>query len=92
MFTDNSTAKAVANKGSSLSRKLHKLIVRLKYLQIKHGFDLCVTHLSGSRTIAQGTDGLFRGTVNVRGLNGLFLRKHVSLHQSALQRSSSLRE
>ena len=92
MFTGNSTTEAAVNKGNSPSRKLHELIVRLKSLQMKYSFYLCVTHVSGTRMITQGLDGLSRGVVNSLGLNGLALRKHVPLYQSTLERSSSLRE
>ena len=92
MFTNNSTAEAAVNKGNSPSRKLHELVVRLRHLQMKYCFELYVTHVSGTRMIDQGTDGLSRGSVNTLGLNSQALRKHVPLNQRALERSNNLKE
>ena len=55
-------------------------------------FELHVRHVSGSRMVIQGTDGLSKGAMNAFGINSLVLRKHVPLHLTALERSSGLKE
>ena len=49
-------------------------------------------HVSGSRIIVQGTDGLSRGAINAFGFNVLVFRNHVPLNLTALEHSSSLKE
>eukprot|EP00978_Attheya_sp_CCMP212_P037942 scaffold183200_cov67-Attheya_sp.AAC.3 len=61
MFTDNTTAEAAYWKGTSHSRKLFELVLRLKKLETKNDLVLHMIHVSGRRMIAQGTDGLSRG-------------------------------
>ena len=49
-------------KGNSSSEKLYELVVKVvRSLEVKYGFKLLVTHVSGKRMIAQGTDGISRG-------------------------------
>ena len=62
IFTDNSTAESVFHKGGSTSPKLHELVVRLRLAELDYGFTLYVVHVAGTRMIAQGTDGLSRGS------------------------------
>jgi hypothetical protein len=62
IFTDNSTAESVVHKGGSTSPKLHELVVRLRRAELDYGFTLYVVHVAGTRMIAQGTDGLSRGS------------------------------
>ncbi len=58
MFTNYSTTEAAYWKGTSKSRKLFDLVLRLKKLEVEHDIILHVIHVSGKRMIAQGTDGL----------------------------------
>jgi len=91
MFTDNSTVEGAVAKGNSPSRKLHQLVTRLRALQMKYCFDLHVIHISGSRMIEQGTDGLSRGALKLSNVEGkLAVRQYVPLHLNALQRSNGL--
>ena len=50
-------------KGNSSSIKLYNLVVRMKLVEIKYGIQLSVTHVSGKRMQAQGTDGVSRGSL-----------------------------
>jgi hypothetical protein len=61
MFTDNATVEACAEKGSSSSRKLLELIIWLQALSTRLGVRIHIFHVAGTRTIAQGTDGVSRG-------------------------------
>jgi len=58
LFTDNSTSESCFVKGSSRSKLLHELVVRLRKVEMQCGGNLHVVHVAGTRMIAQGTDGL----------------------------------
>ena len=92
MFTDNSTVEACAVKGSSTSPKLLDLIIRLKRLwSTLFGFKkLHILHVSGTRMIAQGTDGVSRGFLGGGIMSGEATTSFIPIHLSALQRSPSL--
>ena len=61
MATDNSAVESALYKGNSSSEKLFDLVVRFRALELKSGSKFIVTHVSGKRLMAQGTDGLSRG-------------------------------
>ena len=61
LATDNSTAEGCLYKVNSPSRKLFKLVVRLRSLELRTGATILVTHVLGKRMVAQGTDGVSRG-------------------------------
>ena len=58
LFTDNSTAESVYFKGNSSSRKLFDLMLRLRKLEMDASLILHVVHISGSRMIEKGGDGV----------------------------------
>ena len=74
LATDNSTVECALYKGNSSSERLFDLVVRLKDLELKSGSKFIITHVSGERMKAQGTDGISRGQ----------LREGVSLGQAML--------
>lgn len=90
MFTDNSTAEAAFWKGTSQSRKLCDLILRLRQLEMRTGMILHVTHVSGKRMIAQGTDGLSRGDHSTGSMAGSSISSFIPLHLSPFHRSETL--
>lgn len=90
MFTDNSTAEAAFWKGSSSSQKLCGLILRLRQVEMRSGMILHVTHVSGKRMIAQGTDGLSRGDHSSGSMTGAPIRSFIPLHLPPLERSPAL--
>jgi hypothetical protein len=92
MFTDNSTAEAAFWKGTSKSRKLFELVLRLKKLEQKYDIVLHVIHVSGKRMIAQGTDGLSRGDHSQGVMQGLPMTAFIPLHLDAFERSPKLKE
>jgi hypothetical protein len=65
LFTDNSTVEGALFKGNTPSRKLFNLIVRFRKAQISCDAEIIVSHVSGSRMIAQGTDVVSRGLLIV---------------------------
>ena len=90
LFTDNSTAESAFYKGSSSSKKLHELILRLRRLELRHGLILHVVHVSGKRMIAQGTDGCSRGVLLEGVMVGDDMLSFVDLGRSAVERSPAL--
>ena len=61
--TDNKVVEACLYKGNSSSPKLFDLVVRLKLVEVKQGVKVFVSHVSGKRMQAQGTDGVSRGSL-----------------------------
>jgi hypothetical protein len=53
VFTDNSAAEGAFYKGTSPSRKLFDLVLRLRKLQMSGGLTVHVIHVAGKRMIAQ---------------------------------------
>ena len=91
MFTDNSTVEACAVRGSSSSPKLFDLILRLRCLSTgEHGLKLNIFHVSGTRMIAQGTDGVSRGFLGAGVMSGESMTSFIPLHVSASDRSQHL--
>ena len=58
LATDNSVVEAALYKGNSSSEKLFDLVVRLRKAELHSSCKLFVTHVSGKRMMAQGTDGV----------------------------------
>jgi len=83
MFTDNTTAKA-AFRGSSKSRQLHKLVLRLRVLEMKLGVRIWVVHVS--RMIMTGIHGVSRGDMNAGVMAGADMLSFVPLNLSAMHR------
>lgn len=91
IFTDNSTAEAAYWKGTSSSKRLFELVLRLKILEMEHQISLHVVHVSGKRMIQQGTDGLSRADHSMGSMQGIPIRKFVPLHLNCLEREPSVR-
>ena len=89
VFTDNSAAEGAFYKGTSPSRKLFELVLRLRKLQMTGGLTVHVIHVAGKRMIAQGTDGLSRGITTAGVMAGVPFGQFVPLHLDALQRETT---
>jgi hypothetical protein len=68
LFTDNSAVEGALFKGNTPSRKLFNLIVRFRKVQMACDAEVIVSHVAGTRMIAQGTDGVSRGLL-MEGVN-----------------------
>ena len=90
LFTDNSTAESAYYKGSSSSKKLHALVLRLHKLSLDYSLILHVVHVSGTRMIAQGTDGCSRGVLLEGVMSGQSMLSFVDLDKTAVERSPEL--
>jgi len=91
IFTDNSTAEAAYYKGTSSSRLLFNIVLRLRKLEFRAGFKIHFIHVAGSRMISQGTDGLSRGDFSEGVMCGANMLSFVPIHLTALSRSDSLK-
>jgi hypothetical protein len=83
IFTDNSTAESSFYRGSKL---LHSLVLRLRLLEIKYSVIIHLIHVSGTRMIAQGTDGTSRGSLLEGVMAGENMLTFVDLAKSACDR------
>jgi hypothetical protein len=92
LCTDNSTVEAGLAKGNSSSRKLFELVLRVRLLQMKYRCIIVVTHVSGKRMVAQGTDGVSRGHLKEGVTTGEDMLSFIPLHLSALHRSETLKD
>ena len=88
MFTDNSTVESCAEKGSSSSKKLLGLIVRLHSLATRLAVKIHIFHVAGTRMIAQGTDGVSRGYLAQGVMAGEAMRVHIPIYLSAVDHST----
>ena len=86
IFTDNSTAESSFYRGSSSSKLLHALVLRLRLLEIKYSVIIHLIHVSGTRMIAQGTDGTSRGSLLEGVMAGENMLTFVDLAKSACDR------
>lgn len=90
MFTDNSTVESCASRGTSSSPKLLGLVIRLQGLMTRSDVKIHIFHVSGTRMIAQGTDGVSRGYLGQGVMAGESMVAHIPIHISAVARSSNL--
>ena len=61
LFTDNLTAEAAFAKGTLSSKDLFELVLKLQKLEMESACKIQVSHVSGTRMIAQGSDCLSQG-------------------------------
>jgi hypothetical protein len=90
LFTDNSTAEAVYYNGTSSSKLLFELALRLRRMEMRGDFQFHLVHVAGTRMISQCTDGLSRGCFSEGVMQGDSMLRHVPLHLSPLERQPSL--
>ena len=58
MFTDNSVTKSTYYIGTSKNKILFQIVLRLLKIEMEGTLRIQVIHVSGTRIIAQRTDGL----------------------------------
>lgn len=92
IFTDNTTAEAAFWKGTSKSKKLFELVLRLKLLKMKFGLKLHIVYVSGRRMIGQGTNGLSRADHSKGVTRGKNMRTYmIPLHLTPTCREPKVR-
>ena len=90
LHTDNLVTDCTYYKGSSSSRTLFLLILRLRKVQMAGDMILHVIHISRERMISSGIDSLSRGVTNEGVMKGTPIRDFIPLHLSAADRSHKL--
>ena len=90
IFTDNSTAESCFFRGSSSSPHLHADVLRLRKLEMEYAIACLLIHVSGKRMIAQGTDGLSRGSLMEGVMAGHDMLYFVDLSRTAIERHPPL--
>ena len=90
LFTDNTTAESAFHLGTSSSRSLFELILKVKKLELTYSIKLHVIHVSGKRMVEQGTDGLSRGNFIEGVMIGKSMIEFIPISQSAMERSPEL--
>jgi hypothetical protein len=86
IFTDNSTAEAAFWKGTSISKLLFELELRLKELEIDYDLHLHIIHVSGKRMIAEGTNGFSRADHGEGVMLGQDICWYIPLHLNPIER------
>jgi hypothetical protein len=86
MFTDNSTVEACCVWGTSSSPNFLSLVVQLRSLTTRFGVKISVFHVSGTRMIAQGTDGVSRGFLRGGVIAGEAMTSFIPIHLGATAR------
>ena len=90
LFTDNSVSESCFFRGRSTSRLLHKMVIRLRKLEMEHS--LTFVHVAGTRMIKQGTDGLSRGLLLEGVLSGKDMLSYIDISITALERQPRLQK
>ena len=90
LFTDNSTTESAFANGTTKSKTLFELVVKMKVLEMKHSVKLHLIHVSGKRMISQGTDGISRGSLIEGVLAGKSMMSFVPIAKSAVDRHDNL--
>ena len=92
LATDNEVVEHSLYKGNSTSEKLFELVVRLRTAEIKFATKLLITHVSGKRMMAQGTDGVSRGSLKEGVALGEAMISFCPWGMSALETEENLKE
>ena len=92
LFTDNSVAEAAMFKGSSSSRLLFELVLRLKKIEVRSSVRIHFIHVAGTRMIKQGADGLSRGNLLEGVMQGRRMVDFIPITTSAIELQGSLAE
>ena len=90
LATDNQVVESALYKGNSTSEKLYELVVRLRVAEMKYSGQLFVTHVSGTRMMAQGTDGVSRGAMHSGVAVGQEMLRYCPWAKSAFETSPLL--
>ena len=90
LFTDNIVADYAYHKGTSSSKTLFNLVLRLRKLQMTGDFILHLIHISGNRIIDCRVDTLSRGCPTEGVMRWDPILSFLTLHLSAQERSEGM--
>jgi len=92
LLTDNIVADYAFYKGSSSSKHLFELILRLRRLEMEGSLIIHLIHISGKRMIDSGVDGLSRGDITKGVMRGDDILSFVPLNLGVDERSPAVIE
>jgi hypothetical protein len=92
MFTDNYVTECAYFKGTSSSPIVFCLVLWLRKLELHLGCKIHVIHITGTRMISQGTDGLSRGDMLTGVMGGAAMLTFIPLALTAIERQTELME
>jgi hypothetical protein len=90
MFTDNFVTERAYFRGTSKSKGLFDLVLRLRRLEMTGELFIHLIWVAGTRMIAQGTDGVSRGDLFNGVMSGRTMLQYVPLNQGVETRASDL--
>ena len=88
--TDNSTAELAFFKGRSSSKALDEMVLELRLIALKGNFVLRMVHISGTRMIRLGIDGLSRAKYHAGALCDAQEPGIIPLHLDPMARSPQI--
>jgi hypothetical protein len=92
LFTDNFVTERAYHRGTSSSKTLFELVLRLRKIQLEGKLFIRVVWVAGTRMIVQGADGGSRGDFTTGVLRGDAMLSYVPLHKNAIERSAGLKD
>ncbi len=92
LFTDNMVSESIASRGSSTSKLLYELILRVYRLEMNYLCRIQFVHVAGTRMIQSGVDGLSRGDMYEGVMKGESMLSFVPLHKSAFEVCPALKD
>jgi hypothetical protein len=92
LFTDNFVTERAYHRGTSSSKTLFALVLRLRKIQMEGKLFIRVVWVAGTRMIEQGADGGSRGDFTTGVLRGDAMLSYVPLHKNAIERSAGLED
>lgn len=90
LFTDNSVTESAFYRGTSSSKELNDLVLRMRALEMRYSLFLRIVWVAGKRMIAQGTDGFSRGDLENGVATGAPMLSFVPLNIAPFSSSSNL--
>ena len=88
--TDNTTVETALYKGTSDSPLLLEMVIEFHTMLMEFGCQAFISHVAGTRMIAQGGDGLSRGALNEGVMRGDDFLSFIPFHLSAIEREQKL--
>ena len=90
MFTDNFVMERAYFRGTSKSKRLFDLVLKLHKLEMSGELHIHLIWVAGTRMIAQGTDGISRGDLSNGVMGGKSMLNYVPLDEGVKARAPSL--
>ena len=91
LATNNEVDEAALYKGNSTNKKLYYLVVRLRKLELVNSARMVVSHVAGTRMVAQETDCVSRGALDIGVGTGIPLLNFCPWHNSCLDTAPELK-